>query len=47
MDPVVLVAGVAILALPAILLLAILTMFGSLVATLADGRFSIVRPTGR
>ena len=36
--------AVAILVVPAILALGVLSMFGSLVATLADGRFAIVRP---
>ena len=44
MDPTVVFAAFAILAVPAILVLAVLTMFGSLVAPLADGRFAIVRP---
>jgi len=44
MDPAVLVFAFAILAVPAILVLAVLSMFGSLVAALADGQFAIVRP---
>jgi hypothetical protein len=39
-----LIAAAVILAVPAILVLAVLSMFGSLIAALADGRFSIVRP---
>ena len=47
MDPIVLVAAFAILAVPALLVLAVLSMFGSLVAALAEGQFSIVRPPNR
>ena len=35
---------VALAALPAVLILALLAVIGSLVATLAEGRLSVVRP---
>lgn len=43
MDPAAIVFGLAIFAIPAILVLAVLSMFGSLVTALADGQFAIGR----
>ena len=43
MDPT-LIAAFAIVAAPAVLVLATLTVLGSFIAALAEGRFSIVRP---
>jgi hypothetical protein len=43
MDPTILVT-LAVVAAPAVLILATLAMLGAFVATLADGQLSIVRP---
>ena len=44
MDPAIVAAAFVILAVPAVLVLAVLSMFGSLVATLAEGQLALVRP---